>query len=130
MNDQMMTAQVETLSDYQAVRIHWSRQVDVDDMRLAFARVAAILDTTQQPLHLVMDTQNNQSIPLMPLIQGLLNGPLAHPRLGTCLIVGLSGQARILAKTLEEMARNSDVQWFANNEIAFSHLRKLNQPSD
>lgn len=130
MNDRVTTAQVEALFDYRAVRIHWSRRVDMDDMRLAFERVAAILDTAQQPLHLVMDTQNNQSIPLMPLIQGLLNGPLAHPRLGTCLIVGLSGQARILAKTLGEMARDSDVQWFANDEIAFSHLRKLALPAD
>ena len=123
----MTTAQVEALYPFQAVRICWSQRVDVDDMRLAFERVKAILDSTPQPLHLVMDTQNNQSIPLMPLIQSLLNGPLTHPRLGTCLIIGPSGQARILAKTLSEMAREATVRWCPNDEAALAHLRDLSQ---
>ncbi len=125
MDDRVTTAQVEALYPFQAVRIQWSQQVDVDDMRLAFERVMVMLDSAPQPLHLVMDTQHNLSIPLMPLIQSLLNGPLTHPRLGTCLIVGPSGQARILAKTLSEMAREATVRWCANDEVALSHLRDL-----
>ena len=82
MDDRVTTAQVEALYPYQAMRICWSQQVDVDDMRLAFERVKVMLDSAPQPLHLVMDTQHNLSIPLMPLIQSLLNGPLNSSPVG------------------------------------------------
>ncbi len=120
---------IESLEDYRALRVSWQRHLDVEDVRLALDSIAAVLDAASEPLSLLMDTRSYPNFPLMTMIQGMLNGPLRHPHLDRCVIVGGSTQARILAKTLGDMMRRRDVHWFANDQLALEYLAGLDGSS-
>ncbi len=119
----MQPATIESLTDYRALRVSWQRHLDIEDVRLTLDEIAAMLDAASEPLNLLMDTRSYPNFPLMTMIQGMLNGPLRHPRMKCCLVVGASSQARILAKTLGDMTRRRrEVFWFASDQLALAYL--------
>lgn len=105
------TVTVDVIKGQDALRMLWQRDVDVEDVELAFRALTQYLDVADSPVHVVIDLLNCVRFPLLATIDCAVRGPAAHPMMGKWVVVGASQMARVFARTLINVTGSSSVHF-------------------
>ena len=119
------TVTVDVVRGHQAVRMLWQRDVDIEDVAIAFREVEEHLNSAQAPVHVVLDLLNCTRFPLLASIEHALAGPAVHENMGTWVVIGSSQLARVFAKTLITMTGRTNVYYLDDDERWLDRLEQL-----
>ncbi len=119
------TVTVDVIRGQDALRMLWQRDVDVEDVELAFQALSHHLDGADSPVHVVIDLQNCVRFPLLATIECAVRGPAAHPQMGKWVVVGSSQLARVFARTLINVTRPTSVRFLSETGVLAERLDDL-----
>jgi hypothetical protein len=114
---------VQALKDHDnAVLMTWQRQVQTEDVKVAFSQIMDHLKQKQTPLYVVVDILRNPNFPVGTTITAALLGPYRHPDLAAWLVVGSNWMAKSIERALANVTGRKNVLWFDTMEAALRHL--------
>ena len=116
------TISVETIENYNAIRMVWARHVNGPDVHSAFAQVQAILNASDQQMYVVVDILNQPQFPLGDTLQAAMYGPYRNPNLKEWLIVGTNQFAKMIERVLAATTGRHNVRWFDTEAEALDYL--------
>lgn len=120
---QDFSVKVTSLNGYDALKMTWQRQVAAEDIAAAFGEVTDRLNSSNKPLYVVLDLQEEPELPLKETILGALSGTYRHPRLAEWLVVGANNPAEVVGRALATMTNRDNVIWFDTEEQAIHYLK-------
>ena len=117
------TVEIEPIANTNALRMTWQHQVTESDVRAAFKAIVETLESSDQPMYVVVDLLQN---PLFPLRATIFEGIRAyrHPKLAAWLIVGSNQMAHMVEATFSAITHRKNVYWFATEQEAFAHMEQ------
>jgi hypothetical protein len=119
------TVTVDEVKGHSALRMLWQRDVDIEDVAVAFEMIVHHMNTVDAATHIVIDLLNCTRFPLLATIECALTGPAAHKNMGDWLVVGTSQLARVFAQTLINVTGRSNVHFLSDTDQLQEHLDHL-----
>ena len=114
----MPSITVEGVEGFPALKMTWQGQVKTADVAIAFRRIAAALDSADQPMYVIVDLLSNPQLPTRNAVQDTLP-PIQNTRLKQWLVVGSSWMAKSLEGTI---APQKNILWFHTEGQALAYL--------
>ena len=115
------TITVEPIEHYPALKMTWQHFVNEADVAPAFQKIANLLDTTHQPIYVIVDLLSNPRFPIMVTVQEAL-GPYRDPMLKEWLVIGSNWMAKAIESTLARISGHRNVRWFISEADALAYL--------
>lgn len=119
------TVLVENTSSNRVLHMLFQHHITEDDLRAAFQTITLHLDNTAQPLYVIVDLRARPNFLISATIDGALQGPFKHPKLGGWLILGHSRRGRVIANVMCNIAKRRNVFWFSSAEDTTHFLNYL-----
>jgi hypothetical protein len=81
-----------------------------------------LLSASAVPLRVVVDVSSNPRFPLSETISGAFWGPFRNQMLTEWLVIGASGMAHTIGRTLIGLSRRDNIRWFETMNEALAYL--------
>ena len=118
------TVIVEPIENEVAILMNWQKNVQPEDVRLAYEDIMTVLQQTSTPIYVIVDLTANPQMPMSETLRGALYGPYGHPMLKQWLVVGKHQVGQVISRLLEQATRKKQVIWFDTMEEARQYLAK------
>lgn len=117
------TVEVNPIVGFRALKMTWQHRVNDKDIEAAFGMIMDALKRADAPLVVVVDLRQNPKFPLRSTISEA-SAPYRHPMMGEWLIIGSNWAAHAIERTLSNVTRRRNVQWFANDDEVIEYLQQ------
>lgn len=116
------TVDIEDIEGHPAIKMTWQHQVKYYDVRDAFRGIEAKLNTSTQPLYVVVDITRSPNFPLNATVGEAAAGPYRNPNLVEWLIIGSNRGARMIEHLLSSITGRHNVRWFKTEAEVIAYL--------
>ncbi|MFN8378437.1 MAG: hypothetical protein U0452_07170 [Anaerolineae bacterium] len=120
----MATVRTTPVENHRALRMDWDSSPDKRDVRDAFQQMTELLDASGQPLWVIVDVSSNPRFPLSETITGAFWGSFRNKMLLEWLVVGASGTAHTIGRTLTGITKRDNIRWFPTIDEAMAYLEQ------
>ena len=125
MNDPMQSSlSLSEIPDLPAILMEWGEEVSMTEVEHKFRELNDMLDEADRPVFIVVDIRRNQVMPVATTFANAVFRGHRHPNLSAWLVVGTHAAAQKISNMLNNMSRQSKIQWFDSIEGAKTHINE------
>jgi hypothetical protein len=110
------------IEPFNYLKMTWPHHIDDIEVKMAFQKIAEVLEQASEPLYVVVDVRQNPRFPLKATLAEARSVHV-HPRLRGWLVIGSNWLARAIDRTLSSLTRRKSVQWFDSEDAVIAYLQ-------
>lgn len=127
MTEKVPTVTVERLTEYPALRMTWSKNINEADMRSAFDQLYIALEYSSKPLYIHVELVDSPMFVITKTVMAALR-VFRHPRLEAWLVSGANDGARNIGGALSAITGRRNIFWFDTPEAVTEYLKNHPNP--